>query len=267
MTAFHRFDEATLYLLHYGALAQLTQHQYNSNMGVFDPYCALCGGPFKLDLQALFPYSDDAEVKQTKLAQTLSAHTVNEQHHIATSWIRDVRVIGRNLSTGKSYVTGLGTAEDYGWALVERGDDENVPDRDFGAPTMRLGPDGVERIGLPCYFDWSAMGSGDDGAGFPMHEACWRILGEAFARRSGAGDAELDVGCLRKAMEGLLKSSANCLGGMDYFEFQLDDEEIWNKAESVAARAVSWTLGNLSNSKYTDNGPGLALQPLSGNQI
>jgi len=210
-------------------------------MGVHDFYCAICGGPFKLNFKRLFPESDTSRLCNPKFAKQIE--------HLY--WLYELRVVGRNTSTGVAYITGSGTAEAHGWALVQKGDDQNVPLRSHGVSISRE-DENEGLIGLPCYFDWDAMGSGDDGSGYPVHACCVEILQTAFEMRQSAfqgrykgrdyGDWEpkLDIGRLRRVMASELKGSAAYLGGMEYFEFQPEvARDIWDDAEESRSRLVS----------------------------
>lgn len=204
-------------------------------MGAYDFYCAFCGGPFNLDHRRLFSLPSAALFHQYPLEQLL--------------WLHELRVIGRNLATGEAYLTESGTAEEYGWALVERGDDPNVPHWNRGGFSSGDG----SMVGLPCYFDWNAMGDGDDGSGFPVHACCFEILQQAFDHRkkaagrrrrragslSGAGKPVLDLGLLKRVMETQRHGATEYLGGMDYVEFDpRRGDDVWGDDEAAKARLV-----------------------------
>lgn len=210
-------------------------------MGVYDFYCAICGGPFKLNLKNLFSQSNSSRLRNPDFAKQI------EQFY----WLYELRVIGRNTSTGEAYITGSGTAEAHGWALVQKGDDQNVPPRSHGVSISRE-DENEGLIGLPCYFDWGAMGSGNDGSGYPVHACCLDILNTAFEMRQSAfqrrfkgrdccyRETKLNIGRLRRVMASELKGSAAYLGGMEYFEFQPEiARDIWDDLEESRSRLVS----------------------------
>lgn len=203
----------------------------NREMCVFDFYCAICGGPFKSPHQLLYPLSDEAEIDRSSFGKT------------NVKWLQELRLIGRNLSTGRAYVTGLGTAQDHGWAKVERGQDANVPTRTQGLSVHEAG-----KVGLPAYNNWSAMGDGDDGAGYPVHDACWELLRTAHSIRDVAGrkyrrgsaNLDIDVALVKRAMDKARKGGAGHLCGIEYLEFQpvFGEDSIWGDADAVRIRQV-----------------------------
>jgi hypothetical protein len=185
-------------------------------MDAFDFYCAICGAPFKIPLdewESLQPETDSTAGLQKKF-----------------EWLTHLRIIGRNTTTGAAYLTGPGTSTGYGWTLVEAGDDPNVPVS--GQAQGR----GDGKVGLPAYYDWSAMGDGDlEMAPYPVHCACFEIW-RRVCGMEGEGES---VERLRTAMERRVGDGGGYLGEVNYFELQQTAiETIWDEDEDVRRRLV-----------------------------
>ncbi|KAK5678344.1 hypothetical protein LTS10_009516 [Elasticomyces elasticus] len=182
-------------------------------MGALDIYCALCGGPFRIPIVGI----KSATIKLDNLA-----------------WLERLLVVGRNVATNRAYVSGPGTVDDYGWVVVDAGEDVDAP-----LPKMMIGPSG-SKISQSAYCDWGMMGDGSDClVPFPVHCQCFEMLEKAHAgrtRRSGQGDP-LDLEHLRTVMQQMLQGKTDCLGGMQYYEFeQVPGEYIWEEAKEVEIR-------------------------------
>jgi hypothetical protein len=199
-------------------------------MGVFDPCCAICGGPFKVPLEHFTSVS-------TTRDPTCWTATLEKE----LDWLSRLRVIGRNLSTGKAYITGVGSSIGFGATLVERGDDPNVP----LSGQVQLRDDGM--IELPAYFEWSAMGDGDaDVVPFPVHCECIVLLRKACSvsrRADEILDWDTVLEGVRTAMQKLVGHATGCLGKVDYFEFQQSlGEDLWEEMDETRARLVRQNL-------------------------
>ncbi|KAK3064890.1 hypothetical protein LTR53_018347, partial [Teratosphaeriaceae sp. CCFEE 6253] len=92
-------------------------------MGALDVHCALCGGPLAPPLAHLFP-PPPYNISHAELAAASESYVAIRAQ---LSWLRDLRVIGRDPETGRAYLTGKGHAEGYGYVLVEPGGDESAP--------------------------------------------------------------------------------------------------------------------------------------------
>ncbi|KAK5685700.1 hypothetical protein LTR17_027007 [Elasticomyces elasticus] len=182
-------------------------------MGALDIYCALCGGPFRIPTVGI----KSATIQLDNLA-----------------WLERLLVVGRNVATNRAYVSGPGTVEDYGWVVVDAGEDINAP-----LPKMMVGASGG-KISQSAYCEWGMMGDGSEFlVPFPVHCQCFEILERAHAGRtrcSGQG-GPVDVEHLRTVMQQMLQGKTDCLGGMQYYEFeQVLGECIWEEAKEVEIR-------------------------------
>ena len=213
----------------------LDQHGLHSHyrMGALDVYCAICGGPFAIPTDHLI-----------SSASSNLANKAFPPRSADFAWLRSLRVVARNTESGKAYITGSGHSENYGWVLVKPGNDANAP------PPKRYDGVAEDMVGMNAYADWDGMGDGDEYvAPFPVHCACLEIMEKAHAVRAagsvGRGkcvcDLQLppDVERLRKAMQGLLQKSTNCLAGMNYYEFaQQRGVDLWEEGDEVRERLV-----------------------------
>ncbi|KAK4959287.1 hypothetical protein LTR10_004089 [Elasticomyces elasticus] len=182
-------------------------------MGALDIYCAICGGPFRIPTVGI----NSATIQLDNLA-----------------WLERLLVVGRNVATNRAYVSGPGTVGDYGWVVVDAGEDVNAP-----LPKMMIGPSGG-KISQSAYCDWGLIGDGSDFlVPFPVHCQCFEMLGIAHAgrtRRSGQS-VSLDLEGLRTVMQKMLQGKTDSLGGMQYYEFeQVPGECIWEEAKEVEIR-------------------------------
>ncbi|KAK5108411.1 hypothetical protein LTR62_008367 [Meristemomyces frigidus] len=186
-----------------------------------DIYCAICGGPFSMLLKHFMPRSH-SQNPWIPNAPTFAAN------HL--SWLERLRIVGRNTTNGKAYVTGEGRATIYGWVEVDAGEDENVPN-----PELKI------KIELPTYQDWlSARNEGDMFALYPVHCACLELAGRCFEytnRKEGLG---LDLEGMRMAMQEMDSGEMDCLGRMRYGKMaQRPGGKRIPKDEEVRARLVS----------------------------
>ncbi|KAK5720560.1 hypothetical protein LTR17_014891 [Elasticomyces elasticus] len=182
-------------------------------MGALDLYCAICGGPFRIPTVGI----KGATIQLDNLA-----------------WLERLLVVGRNVATNRAYVSGPGMVEDYGWVVVDAGEDINAP-----LPKMMIGPSGG-KISQSAYCEWGMMGDRSDFlVPFPVHCQCFEMLEQAHAGRtrpSGQSGA-LDLEHLRTVMQQMLQEKTDSLGGMQYYEFeQVPGECIWEDAKEVEIR-------------------------------
>ena len=214
-------------------------------------YCAICGGPFRDGVHTFLPRQDkrhSPEHDENADNNTTQSNVFDEFHkprHCDTNiiryedlrWLYDLRLIGRNQRTNKYFITGTGTAENYLVALVDPGDDENVPKK----PRDPFG-----NLMSNVYYkkEWSPIHV-DGNARFPMHMNCLAIWEKAFQLRHGKdAAAQIHKGLLYRAMGGdTYRSWGSSLGERYFFEFQhLFEQRFWQGTQGFEVWTTIYRL-------------------------
>lgn len=128
-------------------------HPLHLPMGVWDFSCAICGAPFRI-------------------AAPPQPSAIPED---SLTWLTSLHLLGRNIRTRKPFLTGLGKADEYGFAIVERGADPDLPPPGEQGTTAYA--DG--RVGASAYLDRSEVGSGGGCLLLCMRGVggCWGCVG------------------------------------------------------------------------------------------
>ena len=195
-------------------------------------YCAICGGPFKAGINSFFVPDDDETLldESDEVSGESSAlgtflkpkhcdKTVLDSASIA--WLHELLLLGWNPRTRKCFFTGPGVARDYRWALVQPGEDQEVPLR---SPED---VDGNIAMGVYCK-TFHCPQTDEESLQFPIHTSCLHMFQKALDMRKGTY-VEIEKEALFTAMNDRdFEVWITSLNSINYFEFQfLSKQRLW----------------------------------------
>lgn len=212
-------------------------------MGGWDIYCAICGGPFLRrssetpdDFDFHFESREAQEQRQQKGRDT--EQTIPEESreldlpldHVR--WLLQMHVVGRNLATGRCYLTGdarLSGGVDGVVSVNAADGDENLPmphEMDAWPPYTLDNTEYVDEttLNLAAYDDQEALPQ------FPVHLACVHVFERAHLKDlETSSDAHPEGSPAKAWLEVLVRGCETAQGGsapcmsilrlMDYGEF------------------------------------------------
>ncbi|OCK72785.1 hypothetical protein K432DRAFT_430896 [Lepidopterella palustris CBS 459.81] len=178
--------------------ALTTRGHFSAYMGSWDFYCALCGAGFAAS--GALPSPEEVESMRRAMEEAgevsdeyLHADLVTEED---IQWLEDLRLLGRNDHgrIGKGcYITGIGGAEDYGWASADPGDHPNIPTPEWATENYHgLGG----KFGTSVYWELSSPDISTE-MPLPIHDRCFQMLRRVI---SGTENGEIDLDALYDAM-------------------------------------------------------------------